>query len=294
MHKLTSELDLSEFIKRFDGQIRIAPFAMNIPQLIRSLSDTDMDFHQLATVIHQYPVITARLIALANSAWASPSSPITTLDSACLRLGHSVVKSTSIALAVASSFNVARCPAFDLVRFWTTTMLTAEGARLLATKLPAHVGHSADLPFTAQTGGTLHALGLLWLADNLATQTNQALQRSSADPLLTVSQALIDDIGIDYCSVGAWIGKQWHMPEELICVMQHHRDYNHQISNSTAVILVGMAVKISASLIHEDQARPDTPELQALGIDEDQQKTVFTQLENKLGAMSELAKTLFL
>ncbi len=294
MQAQSPELALAEFVKRFQGKARIAPFAMNIQVLIQSLADADLDYRQLATVIHHYPVITARIIALANSAWTCPATPITTIEAACIRLGHSVVKSVSIALAVASSFNIARCPVFNPMHFWTSTMLVAEASKLLATKLPSHAGYPVELLYTAQTGGILHALGLLWLADNLATETSEALQHSSAEPLLTVSQALIDRIGIDYCSVGAWIGKQWQMPEELICVMQHHRDDPHQADAPASVILVGAAAKMSSSLICDTQEFPDYPDLHALGIDSNMQKAVMLQIAKKLDTTKELAKTLFL
>ncbi|MEQ1529518.1 MAG: HDOD domain-containing protein, partial [Methylococcales bacterium] len=220
MQLVNVEYELQQFLKKYNGQVRIAPLAMNIHVLMQAIADEDMDHRQLASVLHHYPVITARLIALANSAWVCPATPITNIEMACIRLGTSVVKGVSIAIAVASSFNTARCPIFDPIRFWTSSMLVAEGAGLLAAKLSDKNKYAADIENTARTGGILHNLGLLWLADNLAVETADALQLSLMDPMLTVNQALMQRVGIDYCLVGAWIGKQWHIPQELIAVMQ--------------------------------------------------------------------------
>ena len=193
---------------------------MNIHVLIQAFADENLEPEALASILYHYPVISARLLGLANSAWARPVSPITHIETACVRLGHSTVKGVSLALAVASSFDTTRCPSFDPIRFWTTSMLVAEGGALLAAKLPDKDPLSRTiLRFTVQTAGILHNLGLLWLADNMAIETEQALKLTRSDPLLTVNQAIAESVGIDYCQVGAWIFKQWGLPDELITVV---------------------------------------------------------------------------
>lgn len=294
MSPIVIESQLAQFLKKFEGQIRIAPLGMNIHVLMRALSDGDMDQRQLASVLHHYPVITARLIALANSAWISPAFPITNIEAACIRLGMSVVRGISIAIAVASSFNVARCPAFDPIRFWATSMLVAEGAGLLVAELPDKANYAPDFVCTAQTGGILHNLGLLWLADNLAVETAEALNLVSEDPLLTVNDALEQCISINYCLAGAWIGNQWQMPEELIAVMQHHRDNSYQENPAVLVLLVGAAAKMVSSMFHENHEMADNQSLHNLGIDLEQQSNVFKQLAKKFDSTCELAKALFL
>lgn len=294
MQEINTDDVLAQFLKKFNGPIRIAPLAINIHILMQALADDDIDQGQLAAVLHHYPVITARLIALANSAWACPATPITNIETACIRLGTLVVKGISIAIAVASSFNAARCPVFDSVRFWTTSILVAEGARLLAAKLPGKEKYSLDFEYTAQTAGILHNLGLLWLADNLATETAEALQLTAADPLLTVKQALVQRTGIDYCLVGTWIATQWQIPDELIAVIQHHRDNQYQEHTPALVVLVGAAARMMSLIFQEAGEMGHNQDLHNLGIDVDWQLHVFKQLINKFDSTRELSKTLFL
>lgn len=293
MQDLNPEVALPQFLNKFDGKIHLSPPAMNIHVLMKTLADDDMGQQELAAVLHHYPVITARLIALSNSVWACPATPITNIETACIRLGTSVVKGVSIAIAVAASFNAARCPAFDPIRFWTTSMLVSEGAGLLATKLPNKIIYSQDFQHTAQTAGILHNLGLLWLADNFAADTSEALQLAATDPLLNVNQALIQQMGINYCLIGAWIGKQWQIPDELITVMQHHRD-NHAQGLPVLVMLVGAAARMMSLIFHEAEEMGHNQDLQNLGIDVDWQRHVFKQLTNKFDSTRELSKTLFL
>jgi len=107
---------------------KLPSIAKNIHVLMQALASDKLSYQQLAEIIKHYPEITARLIFLANSSWSAPISPINNIEQAISRLGISIVKSISIAISIASSFDTRKCPCFDTVHFWTSSMLVAEGA----------------------------------------------------------------------------------------------------------------------------------------------------------------------
>ncbi|MEQ1638123.1 MAG: HDOD domain-containing protein [Methylococcales bacterium] len=287
------EQEKNPFLQKIANQIRLSPFTINLPVLMAAICDENLSFRQLATALNQYPVIAARLLSLANSAWIAPVSPITTIESACSRLGTAIVKSVSIAIAVSSSFNAASCPNFDTVHFWTTSILVVEGAFLLATGLPKE--QRGEFPKTAQTAGILHGLGLLWLAENLPNETSLALQRIAADNALSLNDALMDCTGTDYCQVGAWIGKQWKLPETLVVAMQEHLDFNYHGHNFEMAQLIGSALQMVTVLPKQDDTvLPVNDTLLQLGIDYPKQAIIFQKLANKYGQTRNLAKELFL
>lgn len=101
------------------------------PYLLKSLTNEAIDFVGLAVVVEKFPGIAGKLISLVNSAWSAPVSEVTSLEVTCSRLGLGVVRSTSIALAIAAPFNPARCPSFDLEYYWCSVLLTAGAASKL-------------------------------------------------------------------------------------------------------------------------------------------------------------------
>jgi len=280
---------LADFLQRYQGKIRIATLKMNIHRLLSALADDEMEPSQLAAILLQYPVISARLVGLANSPWVRSVAPITTIEAACIRLGSIQVKAVSIAIAVGSSFNTARCPSFDPIRFWATSMLVAEGAGLLALKLPQNTHNSSDSWQTLKTGGILHNLGLLWLADMLPKETDQAFKLTAAEPFLSVNEALIECVGIDSCTVGAWVAKQWHIPDELVAIIEHHRDNNPYENQPVPQLLVGAAARMVSALFHDNNLTADLG-LNALGIELELQQSIFVQLSKKLDSTKELAR----
>ena len=187
---------MTPFQQKLSEPIHLPSLAKNIHVLMQALSEESLTYKQLAEVIKHYPVITTRIIFLANSPWSAPIAPINSIEQACSRLGISMVKSISIALSIASSFDTGKCKGFCMVRYWTTSMLVAEGAGLLAAKLPNNPNHN-ELELTAQTSGVLHNLGLLWLANSLPLETSHAFEQIINDPLLTLSETLKQSTGVD-------------------------------------------------------------------------------------------------
>lgn len=289
---MITEDELPVFLRKYKGQIRLAPLKMNIHILMAALGDDGIGVTELARILHHYPVISGRLIGLANSSWACPAVPVTNIETACIRLGVSLVKGVSIAIAVASSFDTRRCPSFDPIRFWTTSMLVSDGAGLMAAKLADKSNYAHDVGYTVQTAGILHNLGLLWLADNLAKEMEDVLSLTHSDPLVFVNQILLEQVGVSYCQVGAWIGKQWNLPEELLTVIQHHRNSEYQAKHHAQVLLVGAAAKMVSGLFYENTTVTEYPGLAALGVDIEIQNNVFQYIQNKFEATRELAKAL--
>lgn len=274
-------------------QLAIPALPNNIHHLFKVLSDDQLNNRQLAEVIHHYPSIAARLIALANSAWIAPLKPVTSLAAACSRLGLTTIRSTSIALSIASPFDSLRCPAFDVEQFWTTSMLVSEGADLLAWRIPA-LQLSVESRNTVRTAGLLHNLGLLWLAHTRPEETGLAFELCSNNQFITLQQAMQQCLDTDYCEAGGWLAHQWGLPEVLANTLRYHLDSSYHNSAWEIVALVGFAVKMVSELQKgSDQLPKGCSRLEALGVDRSVQENVFDRLGNKVSGMHELVKTLF-
>jgi len=169
------------------------------PYLLKTLTDNSINFEELARVIERFPSIAARLISLANSAWSSPVNKITSIEMACSRLGFNVVRSLSIALAVASPFDVTRCPTFDGERYWCSALMVAEVAAMLAAKFD--IEQEEDIS-TIRAAGLLHNLGMLLLVEQYPVEVNDALLYVNQEPSTSVQQALIQHLGCDDSDAG--------------------------------------------------------------------------------------------
>ncbi len=279
--------------QKLSEPVQLPSLAKNIHVLMQTLADDSLNYQQLAEVLKQYPAITARILFLANSSWSAPISPISSIEQACSRLGTSIVKSITIAISVAFSFDTRKCPSFNTTHFWTTSMLVADGAGLLAAKLPKHL---ADIEFkhTAQTAGVLHNLGLLWLADNLPIETNKAFQLvSDESSSLSVSESLRLCAETDYCEIGDWMAKQLNLPEVLSLAIKQHLSPDYQESSWETALLVGSAAEIASALHRQEVEIPANTRLEILGIDSKNQDLIYQQLSKNFEKTRNLVTTLF-
>lgn len=258
-----------------------------LPFLLTAIGDEATGSQDWAAALQRFPSIAGRVIALANSAWASPRRPITGLPDACALLGLRVVRSVSIALAVARIFNARRCPGFDARRFWCSALLTAEGAAVLALELGGELDSS-----TLSAAGLLHNLGLLWMADESPEETAAALKARESGEADDLLQALRKTTGTDYCEKGGLLGEAWGLPDALTSAMRHHRTPGYAGPHAGFALGVGAVARMVATLGKKDDAACTEVEMVFSGVPPAAAAAVLKHLELKCDAISELAKSL--
>ena len=278
--------------KMISQQAGLPSLAKNIHVLIDSMNDDELHHKDLAEAIGNYPEIALRLIFLANSPWVAPAKPIQSIEQACSILGKSTVKSISLGMCVAVCFDTRKCPYFNTERFWTTSMLVAEGASMFASRLSAEL-QTSEYVQTVQTAGILHNIGILWLADNFPEETSRAFEIAQSDTEITVDQALLELIGTQYSEVSGWLGESMKLPDILVSSMKYQFDPDYDQSSWEAAAVVGSAAEMVRMLYHQNEKIPEVERLNALGVDATIQQKVFQVLSKKFERTQELARTLY-
>jgi HD-like signal output (HDOD) protein len=258
--------------------------------LLKALSDDSIEIPELAQIIERVPTIAARLIALANSAWSSPVSTISSLENACARLGFSVVRSTSIALAVSAPFDVTRCPPFDAKMFWSSSLLAADATAWL-TPLPSTQPKMSVS--TNRTAGLLHNLGLLLMADQMPDMVRQSIEMANEASAPSLRVALQSVIGIDYTDAGAYLGETWQLPAPLSIAMQYHASLDYQGEQWEVASLVGLAASMVSAVQRKTPWPMPEATLARLGIELTAANKVFERLCSQAEKTRKLAEALF-
>jgi len=251
-----------------------------ISYLLKTLVNDDITYQQLAHEIEKFPSIAIKIVATANSAWASPILPITSLRDACSRIGLPLVRSISIALSVSQVFIPTRCPSFNAKTFWVSSLLTAEAAYLSAKD-------STDIcPDTARLAGLLHNIGLLWLADKKPLETSDAMIKNSKKDSISLSQILSEKYNLNLYTVGGHLATVMELPEITAFTIANYKTNctdieralinNHQYAKKIA----------SAILSHE--------KLENVGENNNVSNIFYKKLENKLPGIQSMAQALFL
>ena len=204
-------------------------FPPGVPELLKALANDQINYAELAEELERFPSITIKVVATANSAWASPTIPITSLRDSCSRIGLMIVRSISISLSVSQVFDPAKCPPFNPKKFWISALLTAEAAYLSASKT------SDVCPDTARLAGLLHNVGLLWLADKRPEETADAISQSQNNENISLSQALLENYNIDLNALSGHLASAIELPEIITQTIASNR-MDICSENSTSMI----------------------------------------------------------
>ena len=288
---MTAAADAGVEIRTLDqmSTLQLPTLPAGAPWLLKSLTNEAIDFVELASIVEKFPGIAGKLISLVNSAWSAPVAEVTSLEATCSRLGLGVVRSTSIALAVAAPFNSSKCPAFDLEYYWCSVLLAADAASRLVSISASKHGFE---PATARAAGLLHNLGLLWLADRLPAEVDRALAMAGTGEAESLQQALNRVLGFDQTQASGYLGASWGLPEPLVSAMRFYPQEGYQGEHDALVNVVGLADRLVSAVVKDEPCCGQEVRLSTLGITEANLHDVYEQIKSQLPRTREIAKVL--
>jgi len=174
-----------------------------VQELINSFNDPNVSTDDVAKKVSTDPVLSAKLLRLANSAYYHVSRSIGTVEDAVMMLGFVTVRTLVISSGLVSGFK--SVPGLELKQFWRYSLNTAVGAKWIAKQ----ARENTDLAFTI---GMMHAIGQLVIH---AAMPEQAIELDKAAPPLDARRLDTEQasLGYTFADVGAELASRWKFPE---------------------------------------------------------------------------------
>ena len=184
--------------------------------LTKVLDDPHAGVVDVAQIVRQDPAMSAKLLQVVNSSFASLSRRLSSVDEAVTYLGFETVRSLTLSVGVFRSF-----PAGGRIAPAVFDRLAAHGA-LCAELAQTLVDDRADAQH-AFAAGLLQDVGQLVLAANLTESfaADLATAEERDEPLHLVEQ----EHGYTHAHVGAYLLGLWGLPPAVVdAVARHHDD----------------------------------------------------------------------
>jgi putative nucleotidyltransferase with HDIG domain len=261
--------------------------APSVVKLLSLLNLEDIDNAAVVEVVRTDAVLSAKLLALANSAYFASPTPIESCDEALFYLGYEQVHRIAIAVGLAGLLNRhAAGYAMDEGEFWRHSLLTAKAAELLANAVP----HLAN-PSIAYTAGLLHDIGKLVLNQFLAPEPQARLEHVIEERGHAGIAAEKSILGADHAEVGALLLKKWNVPREIYeAVKEHHvRPQGGPPRLSTLVALADSISHSAASTPGNIPPENGSALLKGLGIDQAKYEEILGQTAEALAQIETLS-----
>jgi HD-like signal output (HDOD) protein len=234
-----------------------------VEELISSFDKASVSTEEIAKKLSTDPVLSAKLLRLANSAYYHVSRSIGTVEDAVLMLGFVTVRTLVISSGLVSGFKTV--PGLDLKQFWRYSLHTAVAAKWIAKKTK----ENTDLAFTI---GMMHAIGQL-VIHSAAPEQAMALDKVAGPMDARRLDAERASLGYTFADVGAELAKRWKFPvafsETIVAFPEPH--HNGELNRLAAVVsLAAWRARVAqAELTDEEIAACYPTDLaEELGLDD--------------------------
>ncbi len=211
----------------------------NIPEVVReliqSLNEREPDLLTIAKHIAKDPVISAKLLRVANSARFGGNRQIATVNEAVVRLGLAVVRNMVLASGLTGAMR--DIPGIDLRHYWGHVFEVAELARRLAVAAK----RNGEEAFTC---ALIHDLGRLVMHAGLPAHTIHHIVDLEPTKGRAKAEALV--VGFNYAQVGAELARQWHFPDFICQAVEFHYNPIKAPEFSADAALIHLALVLSA------------------------------------------------
>jgi len=179
------------------GKVELPTIPRVVQQVAAALQDPDVDARKIGQVLSQDPVLTAKVLRLANSSFFGGQRSMASIDAAIALIGIQALNRLIVASGVSSSF--AEIPGIDLKSFWRDALLAATAANKLAPRLGAD-------PEEAYICGLLHATGHLILCQTYPDIAKFMFAGYASVRGAELAAIESESFGIDHPNVGAlWV-----------------------------------------------------------------------------------------
>ncbi len=197
-------------------------FPRIVVEILATLDDPDSSLELLTGHIKHDPVITARILAMANTAASMTRrlSLVRDVFTATSLIGLGRVRETALTTRLGSF--AAELGGGGARGFWRHSVAVG----VCSEELAHHVNlrTPGDVALVA---GLLHDIGQLWLA-----RFRPGDYRETWDDALShahgIVQAEREHFGIDHAEIGAWLAEHWGLPTQIIAAIRHHHDAGNE------------------------------------------------------------------
>ncbi|MCP3666532.1 MAG: HDOD domain-containing protein [Gammaproteobacteria bacterium] len=238
MVELEDRITPAVLVARIQKMATLPDVFLRIRDVIENPASRHAD---VAAVIATDPVISARILKIANSAFYGRPSNVSTISLAVSLLGTQQVYDMVLATVVIQSSSKFNLGPVTPREFWHNSLMTASCAKLLAEHCNIL---DSEYIFVA---ALLSQLGQLILIHEIPDEMNlimKKVQNNEGDiPTLQFNR-----LGFDYADVSAELFSVWDFPSELVTPIRYHTHPSSAIDTLLEASILHIAVQLSYAM----------------------------------------------
>jgi len=214
-------------------------------RIITAVNDSDISVEELVDVLSISPVLVARLLGLANSAYFGRAGKIDNLRIAIIQvLGLNLVKSLVLSIVLNNELKTLECAKFDADFFWSHALTTA----LVAQKLAMKIDDDLMQPNIVYTSGLLLNIGLL-AAIHISPKEMGKVFSLSGRTEGSVINEMRSIVGKTQYEIGGMLLERWSLPIVYQTVLKQFRQPDFMGDEKRLVGLLELSHWVAAYIV---------------------------------------------
>ena len=176
-------------------------------QIIELAQDPNIDMGKVAKVVGVDPALATKVLRIANSAVYAQRRRSESLRQALVVLGLNATLTLALSFSVVKSLKGGKPVGLNYPHFWRRTLLSATAARALGEATGQTLAEELFL------SGLLQDIGMIALDRSVKDLYRDAASRQTDHGAMCEIER--SRLGVDHSEVGAWLMRQWNLPERL-------------------------------------------------------------------------------
>lgn len=194
------------------GRVVLPTIPHVVQRLITALRDPNVDSRQIGEALSRDPVLSAKVLRVANSSFFGGQRSMASIDAAVALIGTQALNRLVVACGVSSTFE--GVPGIDMRTFWRDGLVAAIAANKLAPRLAAD-------PEEAYLCGLLHATGHLILCRSYPEIANAMFTGFAVVRGAELAAIEEEAFGIAHPAVGALWVESLGFPRSVVDAIAH-------------------------------------------------------------------------
>lgn len=278
---MLNTVDLQYFSVENLVKTGLPPLPSSIVRIQALISDVNNPAHKIADAISLDPVISSRILSLANSPIYALHGTITNLTEAVKVVGNNAIAEQLLVCGVSDAFGRRILDSPTGRSIWIHSLATALAASAICRVARLR---GAEEAFSC---GLLHDVGKLILLRADAPFYSDLLKSGEEVGDISVIERRV--LGFDHAELGAAAGIAWKLPGPVCHMIRYH----HQPDNTTAGVALAHVLKTADEFVKGRIAFDDPdaffgdPELKKFGLDEEQFDEIWDEVTLRMSAMTD-------
>lgn len=224
----------NKYILEVINNLEEIPTIPMLYQKLCSLIERDADMKAITNIIEEDPVIAAKILHIANSAFYGVKTG--SINQAILYLGLMNIKNIVLSTSVFSGLLMnSVLPKEDSL--WKHSCMCNKMVSLFYEKLLGK-----RLPDTHMSAGLLHDIGKIALFNNFGEKYRSVIKIMDKHEGISIIEAEKEMMSISHQEIGGYLLNWWDLPQPIIeTSLFHHQPLDDRIMNKELVCIVHIA-----------------------------------------------------